>query len=78
MNDTESLGIETIAAKELARWKSLFAEEVSVRAKAIAAACGETRLVRLEHYRRAAELALQTLSESIQAGAANDFQQRAA
>lgn len=78
MNDAESLRVEITAAKELARWKSLFAEEVSVRAKAIAAACGETRWVRLEHYRRAAELALPSLSESIQAGAADDFQQRAA
>ena len=57
--------IDVEAAKALAEWKSLFAAEVCERAKRLAAQSGRPDSVTLSHYRTAATMALQVVSDAI-------------
>jgi hypothetical protein len=63
---SEQVQIEVEAAKALARWKALFADEVCERARRLAARSDPPNWVTLAHYRQAAESALQSLSNAIQ------------
>ncbi len=70
--------IDVEAAKELIQWKSLFATEVCERAKRLAAQSGHPDCVTLSHYRMAAKMALQVLSDAIQGERQSDGEQEAA
>ena len=51
--------------KALIYWKSLFADEVASRARRLAAESGKPERVTLSHYRRAAQIAVRSLSAAI-------------
>lgn len=79
MNHDRTLRIETAAAKAVADWKALFADEVAETAKELAARDHDARgLVRLEHYRQAAVSALQVLANAVKGDETNDGRQEAA
>ena len=65
MNASKQVRIDVEAAKALAGWKSLFADEVCERAKRLAAESGQPDSVTLSHYRQAAAMALQSLADAI-------------
>ncbi len=78
MSASKQVRIDVEAAKALAGWKSLFAEEVCEVAKRLAAQSGHPNSVTMSHYRQAALIALQTLSDAILAEEERDEQQEAA
>lgn len=78
MSRSEAVRIEVDAAKALAQWKALFAEEVSVHAKQLAAGSDRPQFVTVAHYRQAAQLALKSLSAVIADGVDSDASRRAA
>ncbi len=78
MNASKQVRIDVEAAKALAEWKSLFAAEVCERAKRLAARSSHPKCVTLSHYRQAAPIALQSLSDTILAEEGPDGQQEAA
>ncbi len=79
MNHERTLRIETAAAKALADWKALFADEVAETAKELAARDHDAQgLVRLEHYRQAAASALHVLANAVKGDETNDGRQEAA
>ncbi|MAP10378.1 MAG: hypothetical protein CMM00_16965 [Rhodopirellula sp.] len=59
------VSIETQAAKALAQWKTIFADEVTEQAKQIAAKSDSTNCVTLSHYQQAAPIAMQSLMLAI-------------
>jgi hypothetical protein len=65
MSENADVRIEVEAAKALVGWKSLFANEVAVRARKLAADSGQPGHVTLSHYRQAAQLAMRSLSAAI-------------
>lgn len=78
MAQSESFRIQVEAAKALAEWKALFAEQVTVQAKKLAQESNPSDLVTLYHYREAAALAVQSLSAAVQDTGSNDGRQKAA
>ena len=79
MNHQRTLRIETAAARALADWKALFADEVAETAKELAARDHNTQgLVKLEHYRQAAVAALQVLANAVKGDETNHGRQEAA
>ena len=78
MNASKQVRIDVEAAKALIGWKSLFADEVCEGAKRLAAQSGHPNSVTLSHYRQAAAIALQSLSDAILAEEGPDGQQEAA
>ena len=76
MDQSSSYRIETDAARALAEWKALFADQVAVTAKELAALSGSSGIVTLEHYRQAASSAVQVLATAIRD--TNDGRQKAA
>jgi hypothetical protein len=61
MREKANVRIDLEAANALVHWKSLFAEEVAVRARRLAAESSEPDRVTLAHYRQAAQLAIHSL-----------------
>ena len=78
MNISKQIMIDVEAAKALIRWKSLFADEVSEGAKRLARQSTHPNSATLAHYRQAALIALQALSDAILAEEEPDGQQEAA
>ena len=78
MNSSKPVRIDVEAAKALAGWKSLFAEEVCEGAKRLACQSSHPNRVTLSHYRQAALIALQSLSDVILAEGKPDGRQEAA
>lgn len=78
MNASKQVRIDVEAANALAHWKSLFAAEVCEQAKRLAAQSGHPESVTLSHYRQAALIALQSLSDAFLVEAGPDEQQEVA
>lgn len=78
MAQNESFRIQAEAAKALAEWKAVFAEQVTVQAKKLAQGSNPSGLITLDHYREAATLAVQTLAAVMQDTGSNDGCQKAA
>jgi hypothetical protein len=78
MNETVALRIDVEAAKALIQWKSLFADEVALCARRIAADSSEPEHVTLSQYRQAAQLAVHALAAAILDGGACGDDQEAA
>lgn len=78
MSQSEAIQIEVEAAKALAQWKAMFAEEISRHAKRLAAGSDRPQFVTVAHYRQAAQLALKSLSAVIADGVDSDGSRRAA
>ena len=78
MNENTQVLIDVAAAKALAQWKALFADEVCTQAKRLAAGAGQPNAVTLSHYQRAAETALQSLSAAIHNGDSPNAEREAA
>lgn len=78
MDQDDSFRIEAEAARALAEWKALFAEEVATKAKELAKKSDASGVVTLDHYRAAASLAVQVLTTAIQDTDCNDGRQEAA
>ncbi len=68
MSENTDVRIDIEAAKALIYWKSLFAEEVVVRARRLAAESSEPERVTLSHYRQAAQIAVRSLPAAIRGG----------
>lgn len=77
MDQDDSYRIEAEAARELAKWKAFFAEQVAVKAKELAAK-GDTDVVTLDHYRQAASAAAQLLATAVQNIEPSDGSRKAA
>jgi len=78
MSETTELRIDLDAAKALIHWKSVFADEVSARAKNLAAASSQPDRVTQAHYRQAALMAVGSLAAVILEGAPPHGEQKAA
>ena len=78
MNASKQARIDVEAAKALIAWKSLFADEVCEGATRLAAQSGHPCSVTLLHYRQAARVALQSLSDAIGADEVRDERVEAA
>jgi hypothetical protein len=78
MNECKQLRIDVEAAKSLIGWKALFADAVCEGAKQLALESTHPDHVTVSHYRQAAGIALQTLSDKILAEERCDGQQEAA
>lgn len=78
MDQNKSYQIETEAAQALAEWKALFAEQVAVKAKELAAKDDATGVITLGHYRQAANFAVQMLATAVQDTDSSDGRQEAA
>lgn len=74
---SETVLIDAEAARSLAQWKALFADEVCKHAKRLAAESGQPRSVTLSHYRQGAKIALESLSAAIELGDDRDVAQKA-
>jgi hypothetical protein len=70
--------IEIEAVKALTRWKSQFATEVATRARQLAAASSEPDRVTSSHYRKAALIAVRSLTAAIRDGGAAREEHRVA
>jgi hypothetical protein len=68
MSKEADVHIDIEAAKALIYWKSLFADEVAMRARQLAAESSQPDRVTLAHYRQAAQLAIRSLPVSIRNG----------
>jgi hypothetical protein len=78
MNKKALCRIEVEAAKALIHWKSVFADEVALRARQIAAKSNQPELVTLKHYQEAAQNAVRLLSAAIQDGGPSSDYRKAA
>ena len=78
MNANQQVRIDVEAAKALTLWKAQFADEVCERAKRLAAQSAQPNSVTLSHFRQAAQVALQSLSDAIHSEVTPDGQQEAA
>jgi hypothetical protein len=78
MSKIADLRIDVEAARALIHWKSLFANEVAVQARRLAAPSSEPERVTLSHYRQAAEIAVNSLSAAIRDGGPSHDGQKAA
>jgi hypothetical protein len=65
MGETADFQIDVEAAKVLIEWKSMFANEVAVRARRLAAESNRPGRVTLSHYRQAAQIAVRSLTAAI-------------
>ena len=68
MSKKTDVRIDIEAAKALIYWKSLFTDEVAMRARQLAAESSQPDRVTLAHYRQAAQLAIRSLPVSIRKG----------
>jgi len=78
MSENVKLRIDLEAAKALIQWKVQFADEVCERAKELAIQSDQPNYVTLLQYRQAAEIALQSLSNTIRNGDTTDAERNAA
>jgi hypothetical protein len=78
MVQSQAFRIQAEAAKALAEWKALFAEQVAVQAKELAKDSNPPGLITLGHYRQAATLAVQALATAVQDTGSSDDRQEAA
>lgn len=78
MDQNNSFRIEIEAARALADWKALFAEQVAVKAKELAEESGSAGVVTLDHYRQAANTAVQVLATAVQGTNSSDGHKEAA
>lgn len=78
MDFEKCLRIETSAAKALAQWKALFADEVAAAAKILAAHDQTSQgVVTIAHYRQAAIAAVQVLADAVKGDNEKDGRQEA-
>ena len=78
MSERTDSRIDVEAAEALISWKSLFADEVAARARRLAVESGDPEHVTLSHYRRAAQIAVRSLSATILDGGPSSGDQEAA
>jgi len=78
MNEKMEVCVEVEAAKALVRWKALFGDEVAAGARRLAVESGERGAVTLAHYRRAAQIAVHSLSAALLQGVSSGDAQEAA
>jgi len=78
MSEKADFRIDVEAAKALICCKSLFADEVAVRARRLAAKSSQPEYVTLSHYRQAARIALRSLSAAILDGGPSSDDHKAA
>jgi hypothetical protein len=78
MRSNGQLRIQAKAAHALADWKAFFAEHVATHAKQLAREGDSNGLITVDHYRRAASLALRLLEARLHEEVANDGRQEAA
>lgn len=78
MDQNQVYRIEVEAAKALAEWKALFAEQVAIKAKELAKKSGSKGIITLGHYRQAARKAVQMLATAVQDTGSSDGRQEAA
>ena len=70
--------IDIEAVEALIAWKSLFADQVALRARELAGKSQHPQRVTLAHYRQAAQMAMRSLSAAISDGENSDEGQKAA
>jgi hypothetical protein len=78
MSEKTDCRIDVEAVRTLIDWKWLFANEVAERARQLAAESSQPGRVTLSHYRRAAEIAVRSLSAAIRDGGPSRDDQEAA
>jgi hypothetical protein len=78
MDKNGTIRIQADAAKALAGWKALFAEQVVLKAKELAQISSPPGLITLTHYRQAAVLAAQALVIEVHRTDSIDGRQKAA
>jgi hypothetical protein len=78
MSQSGTFRIQSQAAKALAEWKAVFAEQVTIEAKELAKDSNPPGLITLDHYRKAAKAATRKLEILLQDIDSNDGRQKAA
>lgn len=73
-----SVRIDVDAVKALVHWKALFVDEISKQAKQIAIEDGSPNRISVEHYKQAADFAIQKLSVEILREDSDDDREQAA
>jgi hypothetical protein len=78
MGQGETRRIQAEAARALAEWKAFFAEHVAMQARQLAKDSNPPGLITVDHYRRAAISAVQSLKTLVQNTGSSDGHQEAA
>ena len=78
MDQSGTFRIQAEAAKALAEWKAFFAEQVAMQARELAKDSDPPGLITVDHYRQAAQSAVQTLVTLLQDTDSSDGRQEAA
>jgi hypothetical protein len=78
MDQSGTFRIQAEAARALAEWKALFAEQVALQARELAKGSSPPGLITVDHYRQAAKSAVQTLATQLQDADSSDGHQEAA
>ena len=76
--EANAVVLQADAAKALAEWKALFADEVTKHAKALTQASEQPGIITLAHFRMAAQSAVKSLADAIQESSSQDGNQEAA
>ena len=78
MDQSGTFRIQAEAAKALAEWKALFAEQVAMQARELAKDSSPPGLITVDHYRQAAKFSVQMLATLVQDTDSSDGRQEAA
>jgi hypothetical protein len=78
MSQQVDLRIDVEAAQALLHWKSLFADEVAAHARRLAAESSHPERITLIQYRKAAQLAMRSLSAAVLGGGTSRGDEKAA
>lgn len=78
MSKFDSYRIEASAARALTEWKFFFSEQVTRKARELAAKDGPTSTISLQHYQQAAEFAADLLVSEVQKARSDYGDQKAA
>lgn len=78
MDQIGTFRIQAEAAKALAEWKAVFAEQVATHARELAKDSNPPGLITVDHYRQAAKSAARTLETLVQDTDSSDGREEAA
>lgn len=78
MDQSGTFRIQAEAVRALAEWKSCFADQVVLQAKELAKDASPSGLITIDHYRKAAKIALRMLEVQLQDTELSDGRQEAA
>ena len=78
MEQNGTFRIQAEAARALAEWKAIFAEQVVTKARELAKDSNRPGLITIDHYRQAAMSAVRTLETLVQDTDSSDGRQEAA